>query len=87
MVPMGSRTSAGEYIRVFYELLTESGVKFVPGPMSTSVETKSLEELFGIIEHANQWPKEMGVQRIGISVRIDYRFDKEISIESKLGDQ
>jgi uncharacterized protein (TIGR00106 family) len=84
MVPMGSETSAGKYIRAVYELLAESGVKFVPGPMSTSVKTKSLEELFGIIEHANQRPKEMGVQRIVTSVGIDYRLDKEISIESKL---
>ena len=37
MVPLGSGTSAAEYIRAVYDLLRESGVKFVPGPMSTSV--------------------------------------------------
>ncbi len=84
MVPMGSGTSAAKYIRAVYDILRESGVKFVPGPMSTSVETKSFEELFGLIEKANQRLKEMGVQRIITSVNIDYRLDKEISIESKL---
>jgi uncharacterized protein YqgV (UPF0045/DUF77 family) len=52
--------------------------------MSTSVETNSFEELFDLIEKANQRLKEMGVQRIITSVNIDYRLDKEISIESKL---
>ena len=84
MVPLGSGTSAAEYIRAVYDLLRESGVKFVPGPMSTSVETKSFEELFDLIEKANRRLKEMGVQRIITSVNIDYRLDKEISIVSKL---
>ena len=84
MVTMGSGTSAAKYIRAVYDLLKESNVKFLPGPMSTSVETKSLHELFELIEKANQRLKEMGVQRIITSVNIDYRLDKEISIESKL---
>ena len=84
MVPMGSGTSVAKYIRSVYDLLSESGVKFVPGPMSTSVETKSFEELFDLIEKANQRLEDMGVQRIITSVKIDYRLDKEISIESKL---
>ena len=46
MVPMGSGTSAAKYIRAVYDLLRESDVRFIPGPMSTSVETKSFEELF-----------------------------------------
>jgi uncharacterized protein (TIGR00106 family) len=84
MVPMGSGTGAAKYIRAVHDLLKESNVKFLPGPMSTSVETKSFEELFDLIEKANQRLKEMGVQRIITSVNIDYRLDKEISIESKL---
>lgn len=84
MVPMGSGTSAAKYIRAVYDILRDSGVKFVPGPMSTSVETRSFDELFELITKANQRLKEMGVQRIITSVNIDYRLDKEISIESKL---
>jgi len=84
MVPMGSGTRAAKYIRAVYDLLRESDVKFIPSPMSTSVENKSFEELFELIENANQRLKEMGVQRIITSINIDYRLDKEISIESKL---
>ena len=84
MVPMGSGTSAGKHIKAIHYLLREMGVKFVPGPMSTSVEINSFEELFDIIGKANKRLAEMGVERIITSVRIDYRLDKEISIESKL---
>jgi uncharacterized protein YqgV (UPF0045/DUF77 family) len=60
-------------------------VKFLPGPLSTSVETKSFEELFDLIEKANRRLKEMRVQRMITSIKIDYRLDKEISIESNPG--
>lgn len=84
MVPMGTGTSAAKYIKAIYDLLSESDVRFVPGPMSTSVETNSFEELFDLIEEANQRLGGMGVKRIITSIKIDYRLDKEISIESKL---
>jgi uncharacterized protein (TIGR00106 family) len=84
LVPMGSGTSAAKYILPVYDMLKESGVKFVPGPMSTSVETKTFKELFDIIEKANKMLTEMGVQRVITSVNVDYRLDKEISIDSKL---
>ncbi len=85
LVPMGIGTSAGKYIRAVYEMLEESGVKFVPGPNSTSVEVKTFEELSDILRRSNEKLNEMGVKRVITSVGIDYRLDKEISIESKMG--
>jgi uncharacterized protein YqgV (UPF0045/DUF77 family) len=52
--------------------------------MSTSIETNSFEQLFKVIEKANKKLADMGVQRIVTSVHIDYRLDKDVSIESKL---
>lgn len=83
-IPMGTGTSASEYVLAIHEILRESGVKFVPGPMSTAIETNSFEQLFEIIEKANRKLAEMGVQRIITSVHIDYRRDFDVSIESKL---
>jgi uncharacterized protein (TIGR00106 family) len=83
-IPMGTGTSASKYVLAIYEILRESGVKFVPGPMSTAIETNSFEQLFEVIEKANKKLAEMGVQRIITSVHIDYRLDEDISIESKL---
>jgi uncharacterized protein (TIGR00106 family) len=85
MIPMGTGTSASRYVKAIHEVLKSSGVNFVSSPMSTSVEVESLQELFHIIDAANQRLKEMGVQRIVTNIRIDCRLDKEISIRSKLG--
>ena len=84
MIPMGSGTSTSEYVRAVYEVLRDSGVNFVPGPMSTSIETETMEKLFQIVEKANNRLAAMGVQRIVTMVRIDFRLDKEVSIDSKL---
>ena len=84
MIPMGSGTSASRYVKAIHEVLKSSGVNFLPGPMSTSLEVNSFEELFRIIDAANGRLKEMGVQRTITNIRIDYRLDKEISIRSKL---
>ena len=85
MIPMGSGTSASRYVKAIHEVLKSSGINFVPGPMSTSLEVKSLQELFWVIDAANERLKEMGVQRIVTNIRIDCRLDKEISIHTKLG--
>ena len=85
MIPMGTGTSASRYVKAVHEVLKSSGVSFVPGPMSTSVEVESLDELVRVIDAANERLKDMGVQRIITNIRIDCRMDKEISIRSKLG--
>ncbi|MDD2834988.1 MAG: MTH1187 family thiamine-binding protein [Methanothrix sp.] len=84
-IPMGAGTSASQYVQAVHELLNQSGIKFVAGPMSTSVEASSFEQLFKVIKEANKKLADMGVQRIVTSIRIDYRLDKDITIESKLG--
>jgi uncharacterized protein (TIGR00106 family) len=84
MIPMGSGTSASEYVRAVHEVLRDSGVNFVTGPMSTSIETETMEKLFQIVEKANNRLAAMGVQRIVTMVRIDFRLDKEVSMDTKL---
>ena len=84
MVPMGSGTSAGDYVKAIHRILEDAEVSFIPGPMSTAVEAKSLQELFDLMEKANDKLVQMGVKRIITTIRIDMRLDKEISMQSKL---
>jgi len=84
MVPMGTGTGAAQYIQAVYQVLQESGVKYLPGPMSTAVETESFQQLFDVIEKANHMLEQMGVQRIITTIKIDRRLDKEISIQTKM---
>jgi len=83
-IPMGTGTSASRYVSAVYDVLKEYNVKYVPGPMSTALEVDSFEQLFEILEKANKKLAGMGVLRIITTVRIDYRLDRDISIESKL---
>ena len=84
MVPMGSGTSAGDYVKAIHRILEDAEVSFIPGPMTTAVEAKSLQELFDLMEKASDRLVQMGVKRIITSIRIDMRLDKEISMQSKL---
>jgi uncharacterized protein (TIGR00106 family) len=83
-IPIGSGTSLSQHIKAVYNILDEEKVRYIPGPMSTAVEVDSLDDLFDIIELLNQVLVDRGVQRILTTVNIDYRLDKEISMESKL---
>jgi uncharacterized protein (TIGR00106 family) len=84
-IPMGTGTSASQYVQAVHELLNQSGIKFIAGPMSTAVEASNFEQLFKVIEEANKKLADMGVQRIVTSIHIDYRLDKDITMKSKLG--
>jgi uncharacterized protein (TIGR00106 family) len=85
MITMGTGTSASKYVRAIHQVLKESGLKFVPGPMCTVVEAGSMAEIFKVAERADEVLADMGVGRIITSVKIDHRLDKEISIETKMG--
>ncbi len=84
MIPMGEGPSASRYVRAIHQVLKESGLNFVPGPMSTALEAESMEEIFDIIKDANKALAQLGVQRIVTSLKIDYRTDKDISIDTKM---
>ncbi|MDM7935625.1 MAG: MTH1187 family thiamine-binding protein [Methanothrix sp.] len=83
-IPMGTGTSASRFVLAVHDLLRESGIRFVPGPMSTAVEVESFGQLFEVVERANRRLAEMGVPRIVTAVHIDYRLDKPATIESKM---
>ncbi len=84
VIPIGSGTSLSQHIKAVHNMLEEEKISHLSGPMSTTLEVDSLDDLFDIIELANQVLAERGVQRILTTVNIDYRLDKEISMESKL---
>lgn len=84
VVPMGSGTSVSKYIEAVEEMLARSGVRFIPGAMSTTIETGSMREAFDLVEKANKVLADMGVQRVITMVRMDYRLDKESTIDTKL---
>jgi uncharacterized protein YqgV (UPF0045/DUF77 family) len=52
--------------------------------MSTTVETTDLKSLFNLIEKLNNQLFKLGVLRVITDLKIDYRKDKDATMESKL---
>ncbi len=84
IVPVGSGTSISKFIKAAIKIIEENGIKFSIGPMSTTVEVNSLNELFLITKKIHEVVFKMGALRIVTTIKIDDRKDKELSIKSKL---
>ena len=74
--PIGKGISLSKYVKEAMKVLKESGLKYQIGPMSTSIETESVEELFELIGKMHNAIGEAGCQRISTAIRIDDRRDK-----------
>jgi len=64
-------------------MIDATGVKYVVGPMETTMEGE-LRELLGIVEKAHAICVEAGANRIISNVKIDYNTEG-VTIESKIG--
>jgi uncharacterized protein (TIGR00106 family) len=84
IVPIGSGTSVSKFVRASLKPIEESGLKFTIGPMGTTIEANSLNEIFDIIGKAHKAVIDMGALRVITTIKIDDRKDKESSIERKL---
>jgi uncharacterized protein (TIGR00106 family) len=63
-------------------LIEESGVKYVVGPMETTMEGE-LHELLGIVEKAQEICIANGAARVVSVVKIDYKAS-EVTIDEKI---
>jgi len=81
--PTSEGVSVSKYVRKALEEIEKSGLKHETGAMSTTIEAKSLDEIFEVIKRAHEAIVGMGAKRIHIDLRIDHRLDKEATIESK----
>ncbi|MFE3845379.1 MTH1187 family thiamine-binding protein [Thermoplasmatota archaeon] len=84
IAPVGKGVSISRYIKEIVKILTNNGIKFKINPMSTIIETKDLKSLFRIIENLNEHLFKLGVKRVITDLKIDFRKDKDATMESKL---
>jgi len=84
VVPLGEGTSVGALVRKAVKALDESGLKVMHGPMSTSFEAESLEELFAAVRKAHEAVFVAGARRVVTTVKIDDRRDRRHSMASKM---
>lgn len=84
VVPLGEGTSVSAFVKKAVKALDGSGLKVMHGPMSTSLEAESLEELFAAVRKAHEAVIAAGARRVVTTVKIDDRRDKKHSMKSKM---
>jgi len=82
--PVGVGTSLSKHVKRSLNALEETGLKFEPGAMATTIEARSLDELFSAVKKAHEAQLKMGAKRVYMVLTIDDRKDKEATMETKL---
>jgi uncharacterized protein (TIGR00106 family) len=85
VVPLGVGTSVSAYVTKAVRALDESGLKVMHGPMSTSIEARTVDEIFSAVKKAHDAVIAAGARRVVTTVKLDDRRDKDHSMASKLG--
>lgn len=84
IVPYGTgTTSLSGYVAGVERKLKEYGLKTMLTPMGTIVEG-DLDVVLQAVRAAHEVPFSQGALRVGTTLRIDERRDKEITMEGKV---
>lgn len=84
IAPLGKGTSVSRYVKIVLEILKQEHITYTTNAMSTVIETKDIETLFGVIQKAHHAVASAGAERIITEIKIDDRRDKEATINKKL---
>jgi len=84
IIPIGVGTSLSTYIARVIEVIKERELKYIITPFGTCIEMKDFDELTTILREIVNVLRNMDVKRIAIDIAIDIRFDKPITLESKV---
>lgn len=85
VIPMVGATSVGPIVRKCVKALEARGLRVMPGPMSTSFEARTLDDILSGVKAAHEAAVAAGAKRVVTTVKIDDRRDKDQSMASKLG--
>lgn len=82
--PLDKGISVSKYVKSAIKVLEQSGYNYIIGPMSTSVEAATVEELLVLIGRMHNAIAETGSQRILTNVHIDDRRDRDRGMPDKV---
>ena len=82
--PLGDGVSVSKYVAEALKVVKNSGIKYQLTPMSTILETNTLEEALNVIIKAHQSIIESGASRVITDIKIDDRRDIPRSMEDKV---
>src|SRR5512137_2620093 len=79
VVPLGVGTSVSAYVKKAVKALDGSGLRVMHGPMSTSLEARTLDEVFAAVKKAHEAVLAAGAKRVVTTVKLDDRRDRDHS--------
>ena len=82
--PLDRGPSLSRFVKRAVEAIEGTGLSYQVTPMGTIIEAGSLEEIFSAARAAVDAVAGEGSQRISLSLKVDIRFDKDISMDSKV---
>lgn len=80
---IGGPGGLGRYVAMVEKKLKEFDVKIMLTPMGTILEG-DLDEVFAAARAAHEIPFDNGALRVGTTLKIDERKDKELTMEGKV---
>ncbi|MGA1861720.1 MTH1187 family thiamine-binding protein [Deferribacter thermophilus] len=80
--PIGKEESVSKYVAKVVKKVKDSGLAWQLTPMGTIVEGDNLKEVLTVISEAVEELKD--VNRISISIKVDYRRDRKSGFEKKV---
>jgi len=84
IVPYGTQTpSLSRYVADVEKVLKSYGLKTLLTPMGTILEG-DLDTVLEAVKAAHQVPFEAGALRVGTTIRIDERRDKDLDMDAKV---
>lgn len=85
ITPIGTgSTSVSKYVKAAHTELKKLGIHFEAGAMSTTLEARTLDEIFLSVKKAEEAMIKQGAKRLAIYLKVDDRRDKEATIKSKI---
>jgi len=84
VVPLGEGTSVSRFVKLVVNELKKSKLKTFSGPMCTSVEAASLDEVFAAVKAAHEAVINAGAKRVVTTLKIDDRRDKQATMRTKM---
>ena len=82
--PMDRGPSLSKYVKKGIEAIERTGLRAQVTPMGTIVESDTLDEIFMASKAAVDAIAGEGSERISLTLKIDIRLDKDITMDTKL---
>lgn len=82
--PIDKGSSLSKYVKKAVEAVKASGLDHMVTPMGTIIQSDDMDSIFRCAKSAVEAVRNEGSDRISLSIKVDIRYDKDLSMMGKL---